>query len=57
MSSGWNTYTLINRNETPNLSLFCEKEKEKKKERWMVKTKLYISFIFFLNKIPNLLRK
>ena len=31
MSSGWNTYTLINRNETPNLSLFCEKKRKKKK--------------------------
>ena len=33
MSSGWNTYTLINRNETPNLSLFCEKKEKKKKKR------------------------
>ena len=33
MSSGWNTYTLINRNETPNLSLFCEKKKRKKEKK------------------------
>ena len=34
MSSGWNTYTLINRNETPNLSLFCEKNEKKKRGEW-----------------------
>ena len=44
MSSGWNTYTLINRNEstytlinrneTPNLSLFCEKKEKKKRGEW-----------------------